>query len=403
MEKWKYIYLEESAKNLSVPSSSNKPFALKAPSPPNSDHTADELPKKRGVAWEPHLRLPPPPKRVPYKDRDGSEACDLQNPHIFHMFWTGPFTDKPYLALLSFLFTQNLGLHLPPSHSDSDSANESICRPNFWLWINPGPAASVPNPTAMRDMYDDLKRNPWASPFLHPRFKDVVQFKMWNTTEQLDGVPELRDEWRGMRDRLFNSGGYVEKVPQPQDDEDGVVEGEVEHVKMDGADANSPDVLPASPGPTIKPKKPPTDDKLSRIGSTSASTYDRLSVILSDMARFVLTHRYGGIYLDADTLLLRDFHELFNSPSAFAYRWSRLPLYNTAVLKLHRESALGRWLMRTAMRNGMDFHPMSVSRYVRDARMEGLVRRLPDALFDGAWLGTEGYQRERPAQPYFAG
>jgi WD repeat and SOF domain-containing protein 1 len=24
------------------------------------------------------------------------------------------------------------------------------------------------------------------------------------------------------------------------------------------------------------------------------------------MARFVLTHRFGGVYLDADTILLRD-------------------------------------------------------------------------------------------------
>jgi lipopolysaccharide biosynthesis glycosyltransferase len=42
------------------------------------------------------------------------------------------------------------------------------------------------------------------------------------------------------------------------------------------------------------------------------------------MARFLLCHRFGGIYLDADTLLLRDFEELFNWPGAFAYRWSRM-------------------------------------------------------------------------------
>ena len=68
----------------------------------------------------------------------------------------------------------------------------------------------------MRDMFEQLKSNPWASPFLHPRFKDVIQFKLWNTTEQLDGVPELKDEWRDLRDTLFNSGGVVEKIPQQQ-------------------------------------------------------------------------------------------------------------------------------------------------------------------------------------------
>ncbi|CAH7687446.1 expressed protein [Phakopsora pachyrhizi] len=37
---------------------------------------------------------------------------DSDFPKIFHILWTGPFRDKPYLALLFFLFTQKLGLHL---------------------------------------------------------------------------------------------------------------------------------------------------------------------------------------------------------------------------------------------------------------------------------------------------
>lgn len=32
--------------------------------------------------------------------------------------------------------------------------------------------------------------------------------------------------------------------------------------------------------------------------------------------------------------------------------------------------------------------------------MEGLLLRLPDALFDSAWLNTEGYQTDRPPFPY---
>ena len=72
-------------------------------------------------------------------------------------WWTGPFTDKPYLALLSFLYTQNLGLHLDAEHDAP-----TMCRPKVWLWISPGPAASVPNRTAMRDMFEQLKSNPWA-------------------------------------------------------------------------------------------------------------------------------------------------------------------------------------------------------------------------------------------------
>jgi len=42
-----------------------------------------------------------------------------------------------------------------------------------------------------------------------------------------------------------------------------------------------------------------------------------------------------------------------------------------------------------------------VSRYLKEAHLEGLLLRLPDALFDSAWLNTEYYQRDRPPQPYF--
>lgn len=125
-----------------------------------------------------------------------------------------------------------------------------------------------------------------------------------------------------------------------------------------------------------------------RVGSATSKDYDRLSVVLSDMARFILTYRFGGVYIDADTLLLRDWEELFNWRGAFAYRWSRLPLYNTAVLKMQRGSALGRWVFRTAAANGMDFHPMTLARYTKDAGLDGLLLRLPDALFDPPWLNV---------------
>jgi WD repeat and SOF domain-containing protein 1 len=138
-----------------------------------------------------------------------------------------------------------------------------------------------------------------------------------------------------------------------------------------------------------------------KVGSSSESDYDRLSVILSDMARFVLTHRFGGVYLDADTIFLRDWEELWNYRGQFAYRWSWHQKYNTAVLKLHKGSALGTFLFKTALENGLDFHPMTVSRYLKDAGLDKLLFRVPDALFDPAWLNMERYQRERPPFPYF--
>jgi len=384
MDDWHYIYMEQERDNFTEPQQAPSLANVIAPRPASS---ADEDPnagliRKKGLEWESSLELRHPLAHVPHSSLP--TPCDPEHPRLFHMFWTGPFTDKPYLALLSFLFTQNVGLH------QKDTPTDNICRPEFWLWINPGPAAAVPNPSAVSDMYEGLKTNPWAAPFLHPRFKDAIKFKLWNTTDQLDGIPELKDEWRELKGTLFNSGGHVIDVPaeksQTVSETIRVVEG------TNGTEADAPK-------PTAE--KGDDDDMLNRTGSKSSSSYDRLSVILSDMARFVLCHRFGGIYLDADTIFLRDWEELWGWRGAFAYRWSRLEKYNTAVLRMNRNSALGTFLFRTALKNGLDFHPMTVSRYLKDSYLEGLLLRLPDALFDSAWLNTELYQRERPPQPYF--
>ncbi|GAA5967555.1 hypothetical protein JCM3765_007392 [Sporobolomyces pararoseus] len=367
-------------------------------------------------------------------------ACDPAHPRLFHIFWAGPFTDKPYSAALSFLFTQHLSLSSPIG-SNPTLEDPTLCRPQLWIWINPGPASSFPDPKAEKRMRSDLAKNPWSAPLLHRRFKDSVKFRLWNTTEQLDGVKEMKG-WREMR--LFNSGGVkygsagsaqqaqeeiakrnqAEEDSSDVDDEliDGVpvdnkvvaAEAEEEAVGGEGLAASAEAALAQARESSLNatrssnestiahpPQRTKAKDALfERVGS-SATEYDRLSVVLSDMARFVLTHRFGGVYLDADTILLRDWTELFNWHGAFAYRWSRLERYNTAVLKMARNSAIGNFIFKTAVANGLDFHPMTVSRYTKDAAVEGLLLRLPDALFDPAWLNTEYYQRDRPPQPYF--
>lgn len=298
------------------------------------------------------------------------------------------------MAVMSFLFTQNLGLDKPSAES-SDNVR-STCRPQFWVWINPGPAAAIPNPNAKHDMYLSLSTNPWSAPFLHERFRDVVKFKMWNTTEQLDGVDELRDHWRAIP--IFNSGGYTYEQPAPQQTTAATPEDQPNFGEILAAEGEA-DIEATTALPAPKKKK---DGLFEKVGSASESDYDRLSVILSDMARFVLTYRFGGIYLDADTIFLRDWEELWNYRGQFAYRWSWHQKYNTAVLKLHKGSALGRFLFKTALENGLDFHPMTgISRYLKDAGLEKLLFRIPDPLFDPAWMNMEGYQRERPPFPYF--
>lgn len=380
-EHWNYIF-QEAPMSTREPPPQRKPLSIKQQKMIKQGGSDAGL-STRDVLEAPltNFTNPIPPK--PHADL--RTACDPNYPRIFHMFWAGPFNDKPYTAMLSFLFTQNLGLHL-------DKPESKVCRPQFWMWINPGPAAAIPNPNAVSDMFRDLSNNPWASPFLHPRFKDVIQFKMWNTTEQLDAIPELKDEWRAWKDDMFNSGGTKFKVAADKEEK------KPEPKSQSGSALGS---HPANATASAQDPEPTADEIVNRLGSSSSDSYDRLTVVLSDMVRFVLCHRYGGIYLDADTVLLRDWEELWGWKGAFAYRWSWHQDYNTAVLKLNKRSALGTFLFRTAFRKQFDFHPMTISQYTRHAFLDNLLIRLPDALFDSAWLNQEGYQREKPPFPFF--
>ncbi|GJE85728.1 hypothetical protein PsYK624_018070 [Phanerochaete sordida] len=305
------------------------------------------------------LALPP----LPTVDTHG--ICHGVDRRVFHLFWTGTFTDKPYMALLSFLYTQNLGLHLPRG------SLPPTCKTEMWFWITQPEWARFNRATWEKRMYDELKTSEWAVPFLHPRFSEVIKFKIWDAEEQLDAIDELKDEWRRHKHVVFKSP----RATDDTEDAPGPVEGA----------ANTTTLAARAPSPGG--------------GSQSADAYDRPSVALSDLVRFVLLHRYGGVYLDVDTVLLRDWETLWGAPRAWAYRWSRLDRYNTAALRLHARSALGAWLLRTALADGLDFHPTRVSRYVRDARMDRLLLCLPDALFDPAWLMVEGFHAERPPQP----
>ncbi|KAH9898108.1 hypothetical protein C8Q73DRAFT_683677 [Cubamyces lactineus] len=332
------------------------------------DNATASLPptKRASEDWERDLPLPPHSQYNPTNRQ--SSPCPEDDPRIFHMFWAGPFTDKPYMAMMAFLFTQNLGLHL------ENPASENVCRPQLWLWVSRGPADAMPSPTAIDEMFEELRNNPWSAPFLHPRFKDMIQFRLWNTTEQLDSVDELKNDWRNLGDELFRSEGRSKKAEAKK--KLGV------SVALDGK------------------------------SSESHESYNKLPVVLSDLVRFVLCHRFGGVYLDVDMLFLRDWEELWGWSGSFSYRWSHEDRYNTAVLRLRRGSALGTFLLRTALKNGFDFHPTMMSRYLRESNMEKLLYRVPDALFDPAWLSTdhrkkhwwsspEYFQRDRPPQPFF--
>ncbi|KAF9582851.1 hypothetical protein BGW38_010678 [Lunasporangiospora selenospora] len=82
-----------------------------------------------------------------------------------------------------------------------------------------------------------------------------------------------------------------------------------------------------------------------KVNVSEATGTNTPSVALSDEARFLILNRYGGMYLDADVLLLRDMSPFYDSGFEFAYEWSNTKMYNTAVLRLHRNGSVGRRIL----------------------------------------------------------
>ena len=66
------------------------------------------------------------------------------------------------------------------------------------------------------------------------------------------------------------------------------------------------DKIVAEDAPAVNESEPDQDYMIHQLGSKSSSSCDRLSVILWDIVRFILYHRFGGIHLGADTISLRD-------------------------------------------------------------------------------------------------
>ncbi|KAG0205337.1 hypothetical protein BGX28_003045 [Mortierella sp. GBA30] len=92
-------------------------------------------------------------------------------------------------------------------------------------------------------------------------------------------------------------------------------------------------------------------------------------VALSDEARFLILYRYGGMYLDADVLLLRDMSPFYDSGKEFAYEWSSTQMYNTAVLRLKRGSGVARRILDRAKAKEKKFQEKQQRMKQREARL----------------------------------
>jgi hypothetical protein len=91
------------------------------------------------------------------------------------------------------------------------------------------------------------------------------------------------------------------------------------------------------------------------------------------------------MYVDVDTLFLRDLQPLF--ALEFAYRWSILDGFNTAVLRLFPQSNISSIIINHAhqTRSPYAFFPSSIHTYLLPANFY----RLPCAFFDPIWLTVD--------------
>lgn len=112
---------------------------------------------------------------------------------------------------------------------------------------------------------------------------------------------------------------------------------------------------------------------------------------LSDQIRIVLLIQYGGIWLDSDTVFLRDLSPLW--PYEFAGRWSFLPSHNNAILRLFPASKLGQALWKQAIlskEKGMQ--PQYFAKLLNGTKHRLLA--LPSPLVDPVWLAADNIPQE---------
>jgi len=111
----------------------------------------------------------------------------------------------------------------------------------------------------------------------------------------------------------------------------------------------------------------------------------------TDLLRFKFLKEYGGIYVDADILFLADLSPLCGT--SFAYRWSSLDNFNTAVMGLPKGSPFAEELLARNGGQPSRYHPHQVP-----SELAGVTLiRLPSLLFDPSWLLSDGLDQIEPA------
>lgn len=124
----------------------------------------------------------------------------------------------------------------------------------------------------------------------------------------------------------------------------------------------------------------------------------RSMVRLSDLLRFQLLQKHGGIYVDSDVLLLRDLTPLCNS--TFTYQWSDKDAENSAVFGCPKKCSFVNDYIRCAGTAPLSYHPLKWRQVGRRCINRWPVR-LPTMVFDPVWLRQIGSDSYDPAEYLF--
>lgn len=240
----------------------------------------------------------------------------------FHTFWRGPMTEKPALAIKSYLYSQNqecthlvVWLDEVPS-CDGKAADASI--------------AITDGHGGQRTTCDRLLME------IHQLHAGRVTLRVLNMKAELT---ELSHFLHARYDRYFLGAESAEEMAEKVHDH-------------------------------IRSSKP---------------------TAFSDAVRFVVLTLYGGVYFDADVLLLRDLLP-FAISGEFAYRWSMESHFNTAVMRLFRRGLTAAELHRVALAEGpADYHPNHLHLWLEKI-LDVVLYRYPSAFFDPVWLVNDMHE-----------
>jgi len=124
------------------------------------------------------------------------------------------------------------------------------------------------------------------------------------------------------------------------------------------------------------------------------SFFQNIYVSLSDMVRFMVLDIFGGIYTDGDVIYLKDMRLLWKHN--FAYRWSYLDEYNTAIIGLNRHlnpsinELYTKFKEKTSIMK--QFHPLEIKKFLNLTNIydSKVLRALHSVIFDPIWLCNDG-------------